>query len=128
MLQAGWGLVLLWTGSFDQLVLYAGLGLSLASMLSVAAVYVLRVRQPDLSRPFRVPGYPWVPAFYLVANLALAAAVFAQEPRIAAWSVLSILSGLPVHAWLEPARVAIEDPTGPEPHSIAPVRTAVGPA
>ena len=98
MLQAGWALVLLWSGSFDQIVLYAGVGLSLASLLSVGAVYVLRVRQPHLPRPFLVPGYPWVPAVYLVATAALIIAVFAEEPRIAAYSVLSILSGLPVYA------------------------------
>ncbi len=96
-LQAGWGVVLLWSGTFDQIVLYAGLGLSMASMLSVAAVYVLRVRQPDLPRPFRVPGYPWVPAFYLAINAALTAAVFAREFRVAACSIFSILTGLPVY-------------------------------
>ena len=96
-LQAGWGVVLLWSGTFDRIVLYAGVGLSLASMLSIAAVYVLRVRQPDLARPFRVPGYPWTPAFYLAVNAALTVAVFAEEPRVAACSVLSILSGLPLY-------------------------------
>jgi APA family basic amino acid/polyamine antiporter len=114
-LQAGWGLVLLWTGSFEAIVLYAGGGLSLASLLSVAAVYVLRVRRPDLPRPFRVPGYPWVPAIYLVATAALIVAVFAQEPWIAACTLLSILSGLPVHAFVcrraEP-RTRFEKTTG----------------
>ena len=98
ILQAGWGLVLLWTGSFNQLVLYAGVGLSLASLLSVGAVYVLRVRRPDLPRPFRVPGYPFTPAVYLFATAALVVAVFAEEPFVASCSLLSILSGLPVYA------------------------------
>jgi basic amino acid/polyamine antiporter, APA family len=98
LLQAAWALVLLWTGSFDQIVLYTGVGLSLASLLSVGAVYVLRVRRADLHRPFLVPGYPWVPAVYLVATAALIAAVFVEEPRISIYSVLSILSGLPVYA------------------------------
>jgi basic amino acid/polyamine antiporter, APA family len=97
-LQAGWAVVLLWSGKFGQIILYAGIGLSLASMLSVAAVYVLRVRRPDLPRPFLVPGYPWVPAFYLIANLALTVAVFAEEPLVATCSVLSIMTGLPVFA------------------------------
>jgi basic amino acid/polyamine antiporter, APA family len=97
-LQAGWGLVILWTGSFEAIILYAGVGLSIASLLSVGAVYVLRIRQPDLPRPFRVPGYPWVPAVYLVATIALIVAVFSEEPRIATYSVLSILTGLPVYA------------------------------
>jgi APA family basic amino acid/polyamine antiporter len=97
-LQAGWALVLLWSGRFDQIVLYSGVGLSLASLLSVGAVYVLRVRRPDLARPFRVPGYPWVPAVYLAATAALIVAVFVEEPVIAGCSVLSIASGLPVYA------------------------------
>jgi basic amino acid/polyamine antiporter, APA family len=98
MLQAGWALVLLWSGSFDQIVLYAGVGLSLTSLLSVGAVYVLRVRRSNLPRPFLVPGYPWVPAVYLIATAALVVAVFIEEPRIGTCSVLSILSGLPVYA------------------------------
>ena len=96
-LQAGWALVLLWSGTFDQLILYAGIGLSAASILSVAAVYVLRVRRPELPRPFLVPGYPWTPAFFLIVNLALTGVVCSEEPRIAAYSILSILSGLPVY-------------------------------
>ena len=57
LLQAGWALVLLWTGSFNQIILYTGVGLSLASLFSVGAVYVLRIQKPDLPRPFLVPGY-----------------------------------------------------------------------
>ncbi len=85
-------------------MLYSGVGLSLASMLAVGAVYVLRVRQPDLPRPFRVPGYPVVPAIFLLATFALTLAVFSEEPRIAAFSVLSILTGLPVHALMVRSR------------------------
>jgi basic amino acid/polyamine antiporter, APA family len=103
-LQAGWALVLLWSGTFDQIILYAGIGLSMASILSIAAVYVLRVRQPHLPRPFLVPGYPWVPAFYLLVNSALTIAVFAEEPWVATCSVLSILTGLPVFAVMAHAR------------------------
>ena len=61
ILQAGWGLVLLWTGSFEAIVLYAGVGLSLASLLSVGAVYVLRVRQPDLASTVPGAGLPLGP-------------------------------------------------------------------
>ena len=103
-LQAGWAVVLLWSGTFDQIILYAGLGLSMASMLAVAAVYVLRVRQPGLPRPFLVPGYPWVPAFYLLANAALTTAVFAEEPVVATCSILSIMTGLPIFAIMAHAR------------------------
>ena len=41
VLQAGWALVLLWTASFETILLYAGVGLAIFSMLTIAAVFVL---------------------------------------------------------------------------------------
>src|SRR5690606_21581507 len=54
-MQVAWALVLLWTGTFEGLVVYAGVGLALFSMLTISAVYALRLRRPDLPRPFRTP-------------------------------------------------------------------------
>ena len=109
-LQGGWALVLLWSGRFDAIVLYAGVGLSLNAVLAVAAVYVLRVRRPELPRPFRVPGYPWVPAVFLIATTALTIAVIIEEPWISAYSVLSIISGLPVFALMTRSNGKIDKP------------------
>ncbi len=53
VLQVGCTLALLWTGSFDSLVIYASVGLAIFSMLTISAVYVLRVKRPDLPRPFK---------------------------------------------------------------------------
>ena len=80
-MQVAWALVLLWTGSFERLLIYCSVGLTLFSMLTVSAVYVLRWRRPDLPRPFRTPGYPIVPAIYLVATGLVIAAVFSERPR-----------------------------------------------
>ena len=68
LLQVAWALVLLWTGSFESIVIYAGVGLALFSMLAVSSIYVLRWTRPDLPRPFRTPGYPIVPAIFLIGH------------------------------------------------------------
>ncbi len=88
-LQVAWALVLLWTGSFESIVIYASVGLALFSMLTVSSIYVLRRTRPDLPRPFRTPGYPLVPAVFLAATTtpdrrrlppaALGLALFAAE-------------------------------------------------
>jgi basic amino acid/polyamine antiporter, APA family len=98
-LQVAWSLVLLWAAPFERILLYSGVGLALFSMLTVAAVYVLRWRRPDLPRPFRTPGYPAVPALYLVGTGLLVAAVFLDADRRlpSALAVLSILAGVPVY-------------------------------
>lgn len=98
VLQAAWALVLLWTASFEAILLYAGVGLAIFSMLTVAAVFVLRVRRPDLRRPFRVPGYPLPPAVYLLGTGLLTAAVAWERPVVAAVSLATIAAGVPV-AW-----------------------------
>jgi APA family basic amino acid/polyamine antiporter len=97
ILQTGWALLLVWTASFETLLKYAGVGLALFSMLTVSAVYVLRWRRPELERPFRTPGYPIVPAVYLVVSALLVAAVFVQDPVVSSYSVGSIVAGVPVY-------------------------------
>ena len=99
VLQVAWALVLLWVAPFERILVYAGVGLALFSMLAVAAVYVLRLRRPDLPRPFRTPGYPVVPALYLVATALLIAAVLydPQNRRPSEMALLSILAGVPVY-------------------------------
>lgn len=59
-------IAMLWSGRFEQIVFASGVGLALNSMLTIASVYVLRIMQPNLARPFRVPGYPVVPAIFLL--------------------------------------------------------------
>jgi APA family basic amino acid/polyamine antiporter len=96
-IQVAWALVLLWSGSFESIVIYASVGLALFSMLTVSAVYVLRARRPDLPRPFRTPGYPLTPAVFLVVTAMLTAAAFAERPRVSFYALASILAGVPVY-------------------------------
>ncbi len=101
-LQVAWALVLLWAAPLEKILAYAGLGLAIFSMLTVSAVYVLRWRRPDLPRPFRTPGYPIVPAIYLVMTGLLVAAVIRDRPELSAYSVGSIVAGVPIYylwAW-----------------------------
>lgn len=96
-MQISWSLILLWTGTFEQIVVYAGVGLALFSMLTISSVYVLRVRRPDLPRPFRTPGYPIVPAIYLISTSTLVVAVCINKPVEALLSLSSIAVGVPFY-------------------------------
>ncbi len=96
-LQTAWALVLLWAAPLERILTYAGVGLAIFSMFTVSAVYVLRWRRPDLPRPFRTPGYPVVPAIYLATTGLLVWAVVRERPEVSAYSVGSILAGVPVY-------------------------------
>jgi APA family basic amino acid/polyamine antiporter len=93
-------LTLLWIGSLASLIEYASIGLSIFSMMAISAVYVLRVRRPDLPRPFRTPGYPVTPAVYLVGTMVLTGAAFWMRPLVSIYALASILVGVPIfYAW-----------------------------
>ena len=101
ILQVGWALLLLWTGTFKDILDYASIGLAMFGMLTVAAIFPLRIRRPDLARPFVCPLYPWVPLGYLIPTFALTAAAFSQAPKAALLALGSILMGVPVYyVWL----------------------------
>jgi len=95
--QVGAALLLLWVGSLRGIIEYAGIGLSIFSMLAMSSIYVLRWRRPELPRPFRTPGYPVTPALYLILTGLMTLAVFSQRPDVSAYGVLSILAGVPVY-------------------------------
>ncbi len=59
---------LLLTASFDQIINYVQFSLTLCSMLAVIGVFVLRVRQPGLPRPYRTWGYPVTPIVFLAIS------------------------------------------------------------
>ena len=57
-LQIALTLVLIVTSTFDSIIIFSGAILTFNSLLTVLGVWVLRVREPELRRPFRVPLYP----------------------------------------------------------------------
>jgi APA family basic amino acid/polyamine antiporter len=95
--QLGVALTLLWIGSVDSLILYAGVGLSIFSMLAMSSIYILRWKRPELPRPFRTPAYPVTPAVYLILTGLMTLAAFSQRPKVSLYALLSILAGVPFY-------------------------------
>jgi len=99
--QSTCAIIIMFLTNFRDLYKYASVGLSLFAMLFIGAVYVLRWRRPEMERPFRVPGYPVVPAIFMVVTLFMAVFAFMQWPKPSIFSLGSILAGIPVYyAWL----------------------------
>jgi basic amino acid/polyamine antiporter, APA family len=107
LLQSVWSSLLILTGTFEQLVIYSGLVLTAFTALSVGAVVVLRWRDPELARPYRVPFYPLVPGLFIAASLVIVGYSLIQRPIESALGVATILSGVPLYwLWRKPASPA----------------------
>lgn len=71
--QAAWSGVLVLTGGASTLTNYTGFAVVLFAGVAVAAVFVLRQREPGAARPFSAWGYPVAPAVFSLASLAIVA-------------------------------------------------------
>jgi len=97
LLQSVCAIIILFVTDFQNLYKFASVGLSLFALLFISTVYVLRWRRPEMERPFRVPGYPVVPAIFMVVILFMAVFAFIQWPKPSLFSLGSILLGIPVY-------------------------------
>jgi APA family basic amino acid/polyamine antiporter len=97
--QAGWATVLVLTGSLDALGNYVGFAITLFAGIAVAAVFVLRQREPDAPRPFKAWGYPLTPAIFVLASLAIVLNAVFTNPVVTGWGLLVIAAGVPIYLW-----------------------------
>jgi len=93
LVQSGLALLFVITATFDQVLVFAGFTLALNSFLAVIGLFVLRARQPDLERPFRVPLFPVVPLIYLSLTAWTLLYVVIERPAEVAVSAALILTG-----------------------------------
>lgn len=100
VLQGIWITVLVLSGTFETLVLYATFVLIFFSALAVSSVFVLRLRRPHLPRPYRVWAYPWVPAAYVALSFAILWAALQIRPTESLWGVATVAAGVPVYMWM----------------------------
>jgi APA family basic amino acid/polyamine antiporter len=102
--QAAFAILLVLTGSLDALANYVGFAITLFLGLAVAAVFVLRSREPDAPRPFKALGYPVTPAIFVLASLAIVLNAFYSDLRRTLVGAAIILAGIPLFYWFKRRR------------------------
>jgi APA family basic amino acid/polyamine antiporter len=95
--QAALTIVLILTGSLDAIANYVGFAITLFAGTAVAAVFVLRAREPNAPRPFKALGYPWTPGIFVLVSAAIVVNAFYSDPRVSLTGSLIILAGIPLY-------------------------------
>ena len=98
--QSAWSILLVLSGSFNQLITYTGFSVVLFSGIAGVALFVLRRRHPGQERPFKAWGYPVMPGLFVLASALIVVNAIWQAPGPSAAGVLIILAGLPLYAYL----------------------------
>ena len=89
-------ILLLLGGNFRQFFSLAIFAEWLFYMIAGSTVFVFRYREPQADRPYRVWGYPVVPAVFVVVSAALLYFTFKDNLPNSAYGILAILAGIPI--------------------------------
>jgi basic amino acid/polyamine antiporter, APA family len=96
-LQAIWASLLVVSGSFDQLTNMLIFVVFIFYGATTLGVFVMRIREPLLERPYKVLGYPVVPAFFILFCIALVVITCFTNPREAGLGSVFVLAGIPFY-------------------------------
>jgi APA family basic amino acid/polyamine antiporter len=96
-ITAGIAIALILTGTFGQVLALASFFFVFQYAISFSSLIVLRRREPEAPRPFRIRPYPWLPLFLVLGALAFLAGNLITDTRNSLWSVALLLGSWPVY-------------------------------
>jgi APA family basic amino acid/polyamine antiporter len=99
--------LLLLGGNFRQLFSLAIFAEWLFYMIAGSTLFVFRWRDPQAARPYRVFGYPFVPAVFIIVAAVLLCYTFREDWPNSFYGLLVILAGVPVFEWFRRRRVTV---------------------
>ena len=98
LVQSSLAILFILTSSFESVLVFSGFILALNSLVTVLGVFVLRIRQPDLPRPYKTFGYPITPLIYLSLTAWTLAFVVINKTQESMLGLGVIVLGLIVYA------------------------------
>jgi APA family basic amino acid/polyamine antiporter len=98
LLQSAIAIVLVLSGTFEQIIAYMGFSLGIFPIIAVLGVFKLRMKGES---KLKLPGYPVVHIFFILINLAILVLAYFERPWESTIAILTALSGIPVFYWFK---------------------------
>lgn len=98
-IQGVWACLLVLSGTFDQLTEMLIFAAFIYYGATTLGVFILRKRMPDAPRPYKVWGYPVIPAIFIIFCVLLIGNTIIERPREAGIGLTLILAGVPFYWW-----------------------------
>jgi APA family basic amino acid/polyamine antiporter len=101
LLQSSIAIVLVLSGTFEQILVYMGFSLGIFPIIAVLGVFKLRLTGKS---KLKLPGYPVVHVFFIVAGIVMLGLAYFERPVESSIAVLTALSGVPAYYWFKRKR------------------------
>jgi len=96
-MQCIWSCLLCFTGTYNDLLNYIMFAVMVFYVLTISGLFVLRRKKPDLPRPYKAFGYPFIPALYILFAALVAIVMLIYQTRFSIYGLIIILIGIPVY-------------------------------
>ena len=97
--QFVWCAVLCLSGKYGDLLDYVMFAVMLFYMLTVAGIYILRKKRPDIERPYKAFGYPFLPALYILLAALFTVNLLFTKPQFTVPGLVIVGLGFPLYFW-----------------------------
>jgi len=94
--QGFWAVLLCLSGTYSDLLDYVIFAVLIFFTLTILAIFVLRVKRPDIQRPYKAFGYPVIPAFYILTTVTIMLILLIYKPVYTFPGLGIVLLGIPV--------------------------------
>ena len=97
VIQCIWACLLTLSGRYNDLLDYVIFAVLLFYIMTIAGLFVLRRKRPDMERPYRAFGYPVLPALYIAAATLIEILLLIYKPNYTWPGLIIVLLGIPVY-------------------------------
>jgi APA family basic amino acid/polyamine antiporter len=106
MVQGIWSILLCLSGTYGNLLDYVIFAVLIFFTLTILAIFILRVKRPDIPRPYKALGYPLVPSIYILATVTIMIILLIYKPDYTFPGLGIVILGIPVfYLWRKHNRI-----------------------
>ena len=95
--QCIWASALCLTGKYGALLDFVMIIVIIFYILIIYGIFIMKKKMPNIERPYKAFGYPFLPMIYIVAASALCVSLLITRFETCGWGVLIMLAGIPVY-------------------------------
>jgi APA family basic amino acid/polyamine antiporter len=100
--QCVWASALCLTGKYGDLLDFVIIIVLIFYILTIYGIFILRKKMPNVERPYKAFGYPFLPLVYIIVAVAICVGLLLTKFSTCGWGVLIMLTGIPVYYLTKP--------------------------
>jgi len=101
-IQAAWASILCLSGTYGDLLDYCTFASLLFYIVTIGGLFMLRKKEPDTARPYKVIAYPIMPILYILIATAICAILLVTKTQNTVSGLVIVALGLPIYYFIKP--------------------------